>query len=58
MSSQELIKIITKAGYQIEEYEEHYCVTGTVECSVVVMIPKSPHIIPELIKKIKEILEL
>lgn len=58
MSSQELIKIITKAGYQIEEYEEHYCVTGTVECSVVVTIPKNSHIIPELVKKIKELLEL
>ena len=58
MNSQELISITLKAGYEVKEYEGHYCVKKQKEMTVVVTIPKVEYLVKDLIEKIKEILDL
>lgn len=58
MSSQDLITLVVNAGYEAIDYGDHYCIKRELEVSIVVVIPKVPHLISKLVEKVKVILGL
>ena len=58
MSSQEMISLALKAGCEVTEYDDHYCVKRTLDVSVVVTFPKVAVLVRELVAKIKDTLGL
>lgn len=58
MTPQELVSIAVKAGYEVVEYEEHFCVRKTLDISVVVTVPKVKLLVAQLVDKIKSALGL
>ncbi len=53
MKPEELIKIAISSGYEVVEYDSHYCVRKNVEISVIVTIPKVPQLVIQLVDRIK-----
>lgn len=58
MSSQELITIVVSAGYDVEEYETHYCVHSNTDFKIVITIPRASHLVEQLVEKVNETLGL
>lgn len=58
MTSEELIKISIKAGWETEEYCNHYTIRRAADTNVVVTIPKSSCIVAQLLEAVKTILGL
>ena len=56
MTSQQLVSIAVNAGYEVTEYEGHYCVRANI--SLVVTVPKVARLVPQLVKKIRAALGL
>lgn len=49
MSSQEFVNIAKRAGYDVEEYETHYCIRQNTDIKIVITIPKVSHLTKQLI---------
>ena len=58
MDSQEIITLAVNAGYEVVEYNDHYCIKKNLEINVVVTIPKVTRLIAQLVEKVKAILGL
>lgn len=58
MTPQELVSIAVKAGYEVIEYEELFCVRRTLDINIVVTIPKVRLLVAQLVDKIKSALGL
>lgn len=56
MTSQELVSIAVNAGYEVTEYEGHYCVRADI--SIIVTIPKVTQLVAQLVEKIRAALKL
>ena len=58
MNTQEFISIAVDAGYEITEYDDHYCIKHNLNFEIVVTIPKVINLVSPLLQKIKDILGL
>lgn len=58
MSPKEIISIAISAGCSVVEYRDYYCVKKNIDVNVVVLVPKIPCIVKELVRKIKTALGL
>ncbi len=58
MNGNKLIEIIIQSGYRVEEYENHYSVSGQELVSVVVTVPKATYIVKTVVDGIKKLLHL
>lgn len=58
MSSQEIISIAVKAGCEVIDYGDHYCVRKKLDVNIVVTIPKMTYLVAQLIEKVKTTLGL
>ena len=58
MTSQELVSIAVRSGYECIEYDGHYCVRKALDINVVVTIPKVKYLMAQLVEKIKSALGL
>lgn len=58
MRPQELISIAISAGCSVTEYDGYFCVSRNVDVNVVVLVPKIPYIVKELVRRIRAALGL
>ncbi len=58
MSSQEFINIAKCAGYDVEEYEMHYCIRQNTDIKIVITIPKVSHLTKPLVDAASKKLDL
>ena len=58
MDTQRLISVAVEAGYEVIEYDNHFCLKHNLKVEIVVTVPKVTTLVPELFQKIKDILGL
>ena len=58
MSPQEIVSLAVAAGYEVSEFENHYCVHAKLDVRITVTVPKVSVLVRELVEKIKTLLEL
>lgn len=58
MQSDRLIEIILHSGYDVSEYENHYCVSTTIDLSIKVTVPKATYLCKPLVELIKKLLNI
>lgn len=58
MDAQGLISVAVEAGYEVVEYDDHYCLKHNLKVEVAVTVPKVTTLVPALLQKLKDILGL
>lgn len=58
MSSQQVVDLAIKAGCDVVDYGDHYCIKRAVEVSLVITMPNVTNLAAKLVEKIKELLNL
>lgn len=56
MNTQELISIAVNAGYEVIEYDNHYCLKKDFSANIVVTVPKVSDLVVQLVEKVKKLL--
>lgn len=58
MDSQQIVDLAIKAGCEVIDYGDYFCIKREVEVSLVITLPNVVNLAAKLVEKIKELLGL
>ena len=50
MQSEKIVELAIKAGCKVDEYENHYFISKSMEISVKLVIPKATYLLQQIVK--------